>query len=63
MMSLFAFPAGLSVSSSAAAWRATWRFGCVRSRATLAGPRFAGVTLPSFIAASSASVASGRLRI
>ena len=38
-MSLFALPAGLSVSSSAAACVATWRFGCVRSRATLAGPR------------------------
>ena len=47
-MSLFAFAAGESVSSSAAACSATCRFGCVRSRATLAGPRFAGVTFPSF---------------
>ena len=60
MMSLFAFAAGDSVSSSAAACCATCRFGWVRSRATLAGPRFAGVTVPSFIAASSASEDSGR---
>ena len=46
-----------------AACRATCRFGCERNRATLPGPRPAGVTLPSFIAARSASVASGRRRI
>ena len=62
-MSLFAFAAGESASRSAAACSATCRFGCVRSRATLAGPRFAGVTFPSFMAASNASEESGRFRI
>ena len=61
-MSPFARAAGDSESSSAAACSATCRFGCVRSRATLAGPRLAGVTFPSFIAASSASEDSGRFR-
>ena len=46
MMSAFALAAGDSVSSSAVACCATCRFGCVRRRATLAGPRFAGVMLP-----------------
>ena len=61
-MSLFALAAGDSASRSAAACSATCRFGCVRNRATLAGPRFAGVTFPSFIAASNASEESGRFR-
>ena len=62
MISLFAFAAGDSVSRSAAACSATCRFGCVRNRATLAGPRFAAVIFPSFIAASNASDESGRFK-
>ena len=61
--SLLALPAGLRVLSRAFACCATCRFGCERNRATLPGPRPAGVIFPSFIAARSASVASGRLKI